>query len=235
MLVAFSGPLSSSIKMVSSYTLGQGLPYTFPEKKKKPERTDRCLLQQNSQSQIYYRSRERNRHKDYIYTVQTKDCWVLWALSVCTCFQGFVLDNQLGAHLKGRLFLLLERQFFSFLFFSSNSKVKGGMENWERLEVQRPWPRSLHLLWVIDAVSSFCIWRMCSFLTHSLSLICSWFTFFLQLSSFVDRCLFLCPNLHKSSGEGEIEKQESFSQGIRNKERLAKNLKQENEGVIIHN
>lgn len=34
MLVAFSGPLSSSIKMVSSYTLGQGLPYTFPEKKK---------------------------------------------------------------------------------------------------------------------------------------------------------------------------------------------------------
>lgn len=31
----FTGILGSSIKMVSSYTLGQTLPHTFPEKKKK--------------------------------------------------------------------------------------------------------------------------------------------------------------------------------------------------------
>lgn len=41
----FSGLLGNSIKMVSSYTLGQILPHTFPEKKK-DRKTDRCLLQE---------------------------------------------------------------------------------------------------------------------------------------------------------------------------------------------
>lgn len=76
MLVAFSGLLGSSIKMVSSYTLGQGLPYTFPEKKKKTEgQTDAyCSKILNLK---YTTGAERETDTKIIYTIQTKDCRVL--------------------------------------------------------------------------------------------------------------------------------------------------------------
>ena len=68
MLVAFSGLLGSSIKMVSSYTLGQGLPYTFPEKNKNGQKDRQMLTAAKfSISNILQEQREKQTQRLYLH------------------------------------------------------------------------------------------------------------------------------------------------------------------------
>lgn len=67
----FSGLLGSSIKMVSSYTLGQILPHTFPEKKKTEGQTD-AYCRKFSISNILGEQREKQTQRLYIHSTNKR-------------------------------------------------------------------------------------------------------------------------------------------------------------------